>query len=822
MSDRNRVRFTTKDSYDDDDQDEREPELQIRSPTESYRHHEAVTGNHRPLTGRKESFGSPRTPSVSTRNNVRFIQGPTVRSPQISSPVIRDPTPYHHDMPLSEEEDEDWSAEEEGAEEHIKYPTPSQSWQDNIPDVIPLDRQATMAPPRESPHRLSPNYGVAPLNLYRRRSARKDGASDEDTLNGDGDSPAKDKDYFVAHPTSPPAAHMRHNEMMRSPNVLRPVLKHTNTQDLEEGGVPHRRGMVENLMSLYGLSKRKADRDDLTLSRDGTSLPEAAQPERLRPRMQRTDSTASALGLTEPRPLDPDHPLITGVKRNTKGKGVAERIMHRHTSRGPKHVVYHVASMTERQIFILRLAKALMTFGAPSHRIESQLDATASVLEVDAQFIHLPSVIIASFGDTESQTSDAHFVKANGRLALGKLHNVHQVYRQVVHDEIGAEEGTVMLMKLLKEKPLYGLKTRCLIAFACCALICPLAFGGSFLDMWVAGTGGAILCFLQLRAADKSAMYANVFEISVSILISFAARGLSTIPGHLFCYESISSSGVVLILPGYLILCSALELASKNIVNGSVRMIYAIIYSLFLGFGLTIGSDLYYIVDPRARQLRKDEASSNYTTIYVHGSFVADNSTDIPGFNGSFSFSNATAKIDANYEVGCLRDPSWPWYQQNFPFWTLFLLVPAYSLFSSSWNLQPLKSTQLPAMIIISCAAFAANTAANRFILNRSDVVSAIGAFVVGILGNAYSRIFRGTAFQCMVIGVLFLVPSGIAAAGGLSENYTGQDGDQYTTGLAIGLRMVQVAIGITVGLFGSGLIVYSFGSKKHAALFAF
>jgi len=63
---------------------------------------------------------------------------------------------------------------------------------------------------------------------------------------------------------------------------------------------------------------------------------------------------------------------------------------------------------------------------------------------------------------------------------------------------------------------------------------------------------------------------------------------------------------------------------------------------------------------------------------------------------------------------------------------------------------------------------------------------------------------------------------SGIAAAGGLSENYTGQDGDQYTTGLAIGLRMVQVAIGITVGLFGSGLIVYSFGSKKRGALFAF
>jgi uncharacterized membrane protein YjjP (DUF1212 family) len=170
------------------------------------------------------------------------------------------------------------------------------------------------------------------------------------------------------------------------------------------------------------------------------------------------------------------------------------------------------SGMKARQIFVLRLAKALMTFGAPSHRIESQLEATATVLEVDAQFIHLPSVIITSFGNTDNQTSDTHFVRANGRLALGKLHNVHQVYRQVVHDEISAEEGTVILIKLMKEGPLYGLKTRCIIAFGCCALICPLAFGGSFLDMWVAGVGGAVLCFLQLHAANKSAMYANVFE----------------------------------------------------------------------------------------------------------------------------------------------------------------------------------------------------------------------------------------------------------------------------------------------------------------------
>ena len=49
-----------------------------------------------------------------------------------------------------------------------------------------------------------------------------------------------------------------------------------------------------------------------------------------------------------------------------------------------------------------------------------------------------------------------------------------------------------------------------------------------------------------------------------------------------------------------------------------------------------------------------------------------------------------------------------------------------------------------------------------------------------------------------MVPGVLFLVPSGIAAAGGLAMTEQAS-GEKYSQGLVIGFRMVQVAIGITV-----------------------
>lgn len=153
-----------------------------------------------------------------------------------------------------------------------------------------------------------------------------------------------------------------------------------------------------------------------------------------------------------------------------------------------------------------------MTFGAPSHRIESQLSATALVLEIDAQFIHFPSIVIASFGDVDTRTSETHFVKAGGGLDLGKLHRVHNIYKAVVHDEMDAAEGTRRIHGLLKSGLEYSLWQRICIAFLCSGIIAPLGFGGSFIDGLASGCLGILLSFLQLHVASKSAMYSNIFE----------------------------------------------------------------------------------------------------------------------------------------------------------------------------------------------------------------------------------------------------------------------------------------------------------------------
>jgi uncharacterized membrane protein YjjP (DUF1212 family) len=153
-----------------------------------------------------------------------------------------------------------------------------------------------------------------------------------------------------------------------------------------------------------------------------------------------------------------------------------------------------------------------MTFGAPSHRIEPQLSAAARILEVTAEFVHLPGLIICAFGDEEFGTTDTQFVKARTRLALGALHKVHITYRQVVHDEISAKEASENLNRLLASPPLYGTWIRCGISFIMSALICALAFGGSFMDMWFAGLGALALSSLQLTVVSKGTLLTNVFE----------------------------------------------------------------------------------------------------------------------------------------------------------------------------------------------------------------------------------------------------------------------------------------------------------------------
>lgn len=231
---------------------------------------------------------------------------------------------------------------------------------------------------------------------------------------------------------------------------------------------------------------------------------------------------------------------------------------------------------------------------------------------------------------------------------------------------------------------------------------------------------------------------------------------------------------------------SSLELASKNILCGAAKMIYVLVFVLFITFGLQLGSDLYLLLDHGARDKFSEVAATYLDPVLYVGSFVSDamKADGTPVYVGSFQF-QSPATQPKDMLVGCHRPSDFPWYKQPFAWWTLFFLVPLYTILSSMANMQPVftrsrqqkryagadgkwqtrtverwtLSSDLVVMVSIAILSYTCNKIAKMYIFDQSDVVAAIGAFTVGVLGNTYQRLAGGTAFTYMVTGVCFLVP---------------------------------------------------------------
>lgn len=183
---------------------------------------------------------------------------------------------------------------------------------------------------------------------------------------------------------------------------------------------------------------------------------------------------------------------------------------------------------------------------------------TSRVLEVDAQFLYIPGCMVISFGDISTHTSEMHIVRTEQGVNLGKLDEVHSLYKEVVHDVKSVVEATSDLDVIMKRKnqfppllliPLYGLAS---------AFVGQFGFQARPIDFPIIFILGCILGFLQLIVARNSELYSNVFEITAVILISFLARAFGSIRGgNLFCFSSLAQASIALILPGYTIRMSS-------------------------------------------------------------------------------------------------------------------------------------------------------------------------------------------------------------------------------------------------------------------------
>ncbi|KAL2857276.1 hypothetical protein BJY01DRAFT_202533 [Aspergillus pseudoustus] len=451
-------------------------------------------------------------------------------------------------------------------------------------------------------------------------------------------------------------------------------------------------------------------------------------------------------------------------------------------------VTIHIAEILARQRYIMQLCRALMRYGAPTHRMEEYMKMTARVLEVEGQFLYLPGCMIMSFDDPTTRTAEVKLVRVVQGVDLGRLADTHNVYKNVVHDLIGVEEASSEIDEIMARKPRFNKWLLVPIYGFASVAVGPFAFEARPIDMPIIFLLGSLVGLMQHVLAPKSVLYSNVFEVTAAVLTSFLARAFGSIrvnlngeEQYLFCFSALAQSSIALILPGFMVLCSALELQSHQIIAGSIRMVYAIIYSLFLGYGITVGTTVYGLIDSNASS---DKTCPN---LDVWGS-------------------------------GYIRR---------------FIFVPIFTMCIALAN--QVKFKQLPVMIVIALSGYVTNYFSTTKLGSNSEVANTVGAFTIGLLGNLYSRLWRGHAAAAILPAIFVLVPSGLASTGslvsglnyadsvrdGLASGNTSNISSQDTSIASLGFGMVQIAIGITVGLFVSALVVYPLG-KRRSGLFNF
>ncbi|KAF7341922.1 DUF1212-domain-containing protein [Mycena sanguinolenta] len=444
------------------------------------------------------------------------------------------------------------------------------------------------------------------------------------------------------------------------------------------------------------------------------------------------------------------------------------------------YITRHVAQIIQRQEFILKLARALMMFGGPSHRLQSQIQSTGRVLDIQVNCMYLPDVVLISFDDSSTGTSNLKFIRQGSSLNLGKLKAVYELYWSVIHDEQSVSEASTTLDALMRKKQEYSWWQLVLTGGMCSTAICSVGFNGSFIDSLIAFPLGALLVGIQLLSI-RNELYSNVFEITVATLFSFLSAALASTGFFLLLRDRVElrrPHPPRYLVQGFIVLCGSLEIMSRNIVSGSVRMCYAVVYSLFLGFGLAIGAEAY-------------EKITSQTVVGI-----------------------------TDYACSISHDAHGAWYQRTPSLYWAFLTVPMYSLFLSMRNHAPWRSWEMFLIIGISCIGWVTNHFSGLKFKGQSDIIAAVGAFTVGFVANVYARLFSGNAFVIMITGILFQLPSGLGQGGLLtyaSETTTGNS-SSYLSGFQTALQLISVAIGLTVGLGLALAVVHPIQSRRRAA----
>lgn len=387
------------------------------------------------------------------------------------------------------------------------------------------------------------------------------------------------------------------------------------------------------------------------------------------------------------------------------------------------------------QKLLTEMPRALSTYGTPAHRLEEAMTLCADRLGVSAGFFAMPTAVICTIG--EGDAARTHVVRVSpGEVDLCKLDRVDAAMGRLLRGEWGAAQALEEIHAIRAAPRRYPV----LLTVACFGVASGGAaqfFAGSWVDAGVSAVLGIVVGWFAVFAQERRDLARLTDFLAGAVVAAVAALLGGRIGGATPAIISVSS--LIFLFPGLTLTTAIHELATKNLIAGTARLMGALMVLLSIGFGVGVGQ----------------VAMARWTQPPVPG-------TPIP----------------LAVEPGAI------------------LIVPLALVVLFRARLRD-------AVVIVPTAALGYYAARLGTIWAGPELGAGFGAFLVGLAGNWYARVSRRPTAITLVPGVMLLVPgvvgfrsvSSFLAHDAVAGVETAFSMVIAATGIVIGLMLANVLV---------------------------
>lgn len=231
--------------------------------------------------------------------------------------------------------------------------------------------------------------------------------------------------------------------------------------------------------------------------------------------------------------------------------------------------------------FILELGRALEKYGTPAHQVESTLTTICRKVGLRGEFFSTPTSLMAMIEERRRGDLTAHLIRIRaGDIQLGKLSAVDRIADEVVDGRMSFAEAHEQL-ETIRQKPNRQGLLLTLSAYALAPASVAHFLGGGWLEL-VTGAGvGVLIGALSILIGTRT-------PHTLEFVASFVASASAVLAAHeIGANPAITTlSAVIMLVPGLSLTLAMSELAQRELVSGTARLMSALIVLLEMGIGV--------------------------------------------------------------------------------------------------------------------------------------------------------------------------------------------------------------------------------------------